>query len=94
MLSWNQDTLIVDVIGTIEPVNQPGIPEIILGDEAPDGETFKSLNSSDSGTDLAVGAGVSIKASERVSMRAELEWFDVANTSLAWAGTVSLVFGF
>lgn len=105
LLAWDQDSLIVDRIGTATPVDQPGVPEIILCPAgptepngtcavAPDGETFQSLASSDDGTDLALGAGVNLKASERVTMRAELEWYDIDNASLAWSGTVSLVFGF
>lgn len=49
---------------------------------------------SDSGTDLALGFGVNIKASENVALRAEFEWFDIKGTDLAWAATMSIVFGF
>jgi len=49
---------------------------------------------SDSGTDLALGFGLNIKASENVAMRAEFEWFDIKGTSLTWASTISLVFSF
>lgn len=105
LLAWNQDTLIVDRIGVLTPVDQPGVPEIILCPAgptepdgtcavAPDGTSFYSLASSDDGTDLALGAGINLKASERVTMRAELEWYDIDNASLAWSGSVSLVFGF
>ena len=95
LLHWNQDTRILDRVGAIEPVDQPGIPEILLSDDpTPDGISFQSISASDSGTDLAAGAGVILRASEHVSMRAELEWFDISNTSLAWAGTMSLVFNF
>jgi len=105
LLAWNQDTLIVDRIGVLTPVDQPGVPEIILCPNgptesngtctvAPDGTSFYSVDTSDDGTDLALGAGVNIKASERVSFRAELEWYDLDNASLAWTGAVSLVFGF
>lgn len=91
---WDQDTLVVDRIGSSQRVDQPNIPEIILGNEAPDGVSFSSLRTSDSGTDLALGAGVNLRASEHVSLRGELEWFDIDSTSLAWAGTISLVFNF
>ncbi|MEZ5565337.1 MAG: outer membrane beta-barrel protein [Gammaproteobacteria bacterium] len=94
VLVWDQDTLIVDRIGAQVRVDQPSIPEIILGDEAPDGVSFSSIRTSDSGTDLALGAGINLRASEHVSLRAELEWFDIDTTSLAWAGTMSLVFNF
>lgn len=94
LLAWDQDTLVVDRIGTMEGVDQPAIPEIILGNEAPDGVTFQSRKTSDSGTDLALGAGINLRASEHVSLRTEVEWFDIDNTSLAWAGSVSLVFNF
>lgn len=49
---------------------------------------------SDSGTDLALGVGVNVKASESVALRAEFEWFDIKGSDLTWAATVSLVFGF
>ena len=95
LLHWNQDTRILDRVGAIQPVDQPGIPEILLSDDpAPDGISFRSISASDSGTDLAAGGGVILRASEHVSMRAELEWFDIETTSLAWAGTMSLVFNF
>ena len=97
LLHWNQDTRVLDRVGPITPVDQPGIPEILLSDDlTPDGISFLFDESThrDSGTDLAAGAGVILRASEHVSMRAELEWFDIANTSLAWAGTMSLVFDF
>lgn len=94
LLAWNQDTRIIDRVGSTTPLNQPGIPEILLDTETPDGISFHSIENSDSGTDLAAGAGVLLRASEHVSMRAELEWFDIENTSLTWAGTVSLVFNF
>jgi opacity protein-like surface antigen len=51
-------------------------------------------NRSDSGTDLALGFGVNIKASENVALRAEFEWFDIKGTDLTYAATLSLVFGF
>lgn len=49
---------------------------------------------SDSGTDLALGLGVNIKASESVALRAEFEWFDIDGSDLTYAATVSLVFSF
>ncbi|MCC5794063.1 MAG: outer membrane beta-barrel protein [Chromatiales bacterium] len=49
---------------------------------------------SDSGTDLALGFGLQIKASERVALRSEFEWFDIKGSDTTWAATVSIVFGF
>lgn len=94
VLVWDQDTLVVDRIGSMEGVDQPAIPEIILGNEAPDGVTFSSLKSSDSGTDLALGAGINLRASDHVAVRTEFEWFDIDTTSLAWSASMSLVFSF
>lgn len=92
---WDRDTLIIDRIGVLRPeTSQPAIPEILLTGEEPDGITFTALRNSDDGTDLAVAAGIQIKASERVSMRAEVEWLDIDGTSLTVTGMVSLVFGF
>ena len=103
LIRWDADVRVIDRIGAVFPVDQPGIPEIlasgelvnrVLEDDTPDGVSFSSESASETGTDIAAGAGIQIKASERVSLRAELEWFDIDGTSLTWTGNVGLVFGF
>lgn len=103
LIRWDNDTRVVDRIGGVFPVDHPAIPEVlvsgnigdlVLVDDTPDGVSFSQAETSESGTDLALGAGIQIKASERVALRAELEWFDIDGTSLAWTGNVGLVFSF
>lgn len=89
MLAWDRDTLVIDPIAVLTPVDQPTVPEIRL-----DGEPFTQLRQSDDGEDLALGAGVNISASERVVLRGEFEWFDVEDTSQTWLASASLIFAF
>ncbi len=89
MLFWDRDTLIIDRIAAISAVDQPNLPAIQL-----DGQDWTQTAASDDGEDLAVGIGLHIKASERVTLRGEFEWFDIEGTSQAWLASVSLVFGF
>ncbi len=89
MLAWDRDSLVIDEIAVLTPVDQPTVPEIRL-----DGEPFTQIAVSDDGEDLALGAGVNIAAGERISLRGEFEWFDIEDTSQAWLASVSLLYAF
>ena len=45
------------------------------------------------GEDLRVGFGGALKVAERISLRAEFEWFDVGLVDDLWAINFSIVFG-
>ncbi|MDJ0929479.1 MAG: outer membrane beta-barrel protein [Gammaproteobacteria bacterium] len=45
------------------------------------------------GEDLRVGFGGSLRVAERISLRAEFEWFDVGVVDDLWAINFSIVFG-
>ena len=49
---------------------------------------------SDDGTDLALGVGVSLHASDTFSILGEFEWFDIADADQVWMVSLGIEIGF
>ena len=75
---WDGEARGIDRVNA--PPGRPAVPGTIAAVDS-DGE------------DLKVGFGGSLKVAERISLRAEFEWFDVGLVDDLWAINFSIVFG-
>lgn len=93
---WDAKGEIVDRLAETIPVQQPGVPAIkVPALDNPDPNVNDlPIRASDDGTALAIGAGISLKVTENVSLRGEAEWFDVDDTDLVWIMTAGFVVQF
>lgn len=57
-------------------------------------EDFPLIKTSIDGEDLTVGFGGSFHATEKFSVRAEFQWFDIPDTDAVWATTLSGIYRF
>ncbi len=79
---WEQEITAQDDV-----VTAPGRP--IIG-----GPPENLLRISRDDNDLTWGFGGSFQATDKLGLRLEFQWFDVADTDSVWASTISAVYGF
>lgn len=80
VLFWEADGTALDQ--TTVPPNRPLPPDALY------------VSGNDDGTDLALGFGGTLKATDHIRLRGEFEWFDIENTSTAWLATLSAIYKF
>ncbi|MDZ7642868.1 MAG: outer membrane beta-barrel protein [Woeseiaceae bacterium] len=61
--------------------------------QPPFGSGF-SVDDDDNGTDLAFGGGLEFRISPALSLRGELEWFDIEDTEEVWFASAGIAYRF
>jgi len=94
VLAWDADTDAQSRGGNLQP--NPEFPPIFtvgtppLVENLPNGIVSRNTD----GTDLTLGFGADIKASDEFTVRSEFEWYDLDDTDSVWAINLSFIWDF